>query len=790
MDDPSLQGIAHFNAGRFEEALASFQAALASGDRRPETRCFLAHVHDAAARPREAAEEFATALEHFPRYLPAYASLAHLLLRRGAQPGASAALRGVLALKPKRPRDRRGLIETLRACAQAWHAAGELENAEAALRKILRWETGDRESRRKLIEILHAREQSCLSAGRAQPAESALRSALALEPRNKESRRRLVESLRRRAVSHIAAGRLQHAAKAVRAAQAARPPDGRSRRHLKQLERTLAQMRRASRLKLEESLRRDRRRRRSRLAASALTSGFRRYFAASRGPHPSDVEAARARELHNRGCAAAARDCLRRALALRPKRAGARNALLRLSAAARAAAECAAEEERELRRILARSPDNDEARRSVAGLLRARALMHDVPNTPRRYQNARQAWEAVLKIDPRDGLAHLSLSLLMRRIGSPEQERAALSRAVDGELCASDRFKALMRLGRFPEAVCVAEELLDSGLTLTDFRAFSDPWEKDNRPDRLAPQTDLDALDRGLKTVAGPWRDYYLGSLGGPEGLRHFDSLPDEARYRWMHYNAAMEALFSGDFARAVRWFSVALRDETLDWRAHGYFAESYACVDEPEKARREMSRCLDGAPKNERAQVYAWWGELELWLGGYERALTLTSKACELGAPFGHAWKGAALLKLGKKAEALAQLESALRLYPGDEEAILWRAEAKRELGRPREALEELETITPRHMVWVLFNTALCRHALGDERAMRSDFELLPPAVSAHVRRRIGLPDSGELDDRDIVRFLEAGLKLGRGFRRAEYAQAVWLSRRGDLIESPSHAL
>ncbi|UPT75017.1 MAG: hypothetical protein M0D55_04695 [Elusimicrobiota bacterium] len=85
--------------------------------------------------------------------------------------------------------------------------------------------------------------------------------------------------------------------------------------------------------------------------------------------------------------------------------------------------------------------------------------------------------------------------------------------------------------------------------------------------------------------------------------------MPPGDRYRWMNYNAAMEALFRESFSRAVAWFEAALREPLVDWRAHGYFAEALLCVDRPAEARRQMKLALAAAPENERAQVFAWWG-------------------------------------------------------------------------------------------------------------------------------------------------------------------------------------
>ncbi|MBI3553371.1 MAG: tetratricopeptide repeat protein [Elusimicrobia bacterium] len=765
MDDLRRQGIEHFNAGRFEEASRCFRAEIAAGGGGPEARCLLAHALDSAAQPQEAAAEFAAALEAFPSHQPAYRGLASLVLRRGALPGAAAALRGALALRPRRAA-RGGLIETLRLCARAWRASDDLESAEEALQNALRLAPGDKESRRRFLGILRVREQAFLSAGRLGPAEEVRRRALALEPRKKKSLRGRVEALRRGGLAHAWAGRLGEAERTLRRALALAPRDERTRRRLIELLRRRAQSLRAHKPEAEEKVLRKALalEPRDRLTRERLLDALRR----------------RAQALLAAGELQGAQRILRRALVFEPEDRGTRAlivSVLRLRARAQPSA---LQAEKSLRRALTLSPKDAEARGDLARILRARAISYDVPNARSRFLCALQAWKAVLKASPRDGSAWVSLSLLMRWIGRPKQERAALRRAVakGSELSRADRFKALMRLGRYANAVWLAERMLDGSVSVPDLRAFWDPWEQNNRPLREAPQTDLGALDRALKSAPGPWRQFYLGCLRGPEGLGHFDALPSGARYRWMHCNAAKEALFSGSFRRAVRSFKIALRHEPMDWPARCFLAEAYVCLDEPAQARREMARGLQAAPETERAQVHAWWGELELWLGDYEAALERSTRACSLGAPFAHGWKGAALLKLGRREEALAQLDRALRLYPNDAEARLWRAEAKRELGRCREALRDLEGVSALS-VWVLFNRALARRALGDEAGMIADFESLPKKVVDHVRRRIGLPGARPLDAGQMSRILEAGLKLARGFRRDEYGQAVWLSRR-----------
>ncbi len=692
MDDLN-RGIERFNAGRHEEALRCFHAAITAGRGAAQARVFIAH---------------------------AYAGLAKFLLSRAParDRAAEKALLGILTLTPSP-----ALRDALLACGRTFRAAGALDAAEKSFARASAPED--------LVSVLLQRGE-----------EKDLRQALLLIPGHSQARRSLVLLLQRRALALVSADRLPEAAAALRRALVLAPRDAESRRRLDEISGMRAHAVRARRQKAASEARARRRR-----DEALVLRRFERRLPLAPSPAPRSLK-------------------LQRRLSRIAAAWGRRQLSLGRSGPG----------EKALRLALSLSPKDDAVRRDIAGMLRARALAPEVPNAPSRFPEAIRAWRDVLEMDPRDGAARLSLSLLLRWTGRPEEEARELRRAVEpgSALKPADRFKALMRLGRCAEATRLAERILDVGATLADLRAFWDPWEKDNRPDREAPLTDLRALDG----APAPWRQFYLGCLAGPRGLRHFDAIPGGRRYRWMHYSAAMEALFSGDFRMAVSSFNTALRHKPLDWRAHGYLAEAYACVDEPALARREMARGSAAAPRIERAQALAWRGELDLWLGDYARALVHTTRARAMGAPFAGGWRGAALLKLGRRKEALAQLDDALRLYPNDHEARLWRAEAKRELGRCLESLEDLGTVTRQHRVWILFNSALAKHALGDDAGMKADFGSLPAEVVERVRRAIGANGTRPLDSRETAQALEAGLRLARGFRRGEYAQSVWLSR------------
>lgn len=777
MDELTSRGVEHFNAGRFEEALRCFRESVASGRGGADAGVFLGHAAAAAGRADEAVEAFCAVIRSKPRHLPAYAGLAGALLREAPRrrAKAEAALSGLLALEPRDAAERRSLGPALRAAGAALRAVGDLKAAEAALSRALALSlAGADGAERELLEVACADAQKKLVQGRPEKAAAALRKVLRLSPADPAARRDLARLLGKRAREHFAAGRLSASEAALRRVLALSPRDVDARDQLEELLLVRAET-------LAAAAERD-----GDLAAAARAAR-RLPLSARRGAllrQLALVAIRRARGLAEAGRTAECGGAVRTALSLQARAGEGRRGralMLRRVAEVWTVAGRPDLAERATRSAAALAPGDAELKRELARYARARADALDVPNAPTRRLRQRRAWRAVLRLDPKDGGAWLALSGLARWTGRPGEERAALRKALAGRLEPRDRFRVLVRLGRYARAWRTGEEILDAGARLEDLRAFWDPWEKDNRPDPSAPQADLAALARAPR---GPWRALYVGIVGGAARLDSFEELPSSPRHLWMHYGAALELVLACRFERAERAFRAALEHPGMDWRAHGYLAEACLCQDKPEAAMREMALALPKAPAEERAQVLAWWGELELWIGRYESALARLNEAAEGGSPFSHAWKGAALLRLGRREEALAQLDAALRLFPGDGEARLWRAEAKRELGRPREALRELETVGAQHWVWVLFNAALAKRDVGDLEGMRRDLSRLPEPVLAHVARALGLPGARPEDDAAAVRMLEAAFTLARGFRRGEYAQAVWLSRPPVLEE------
>lgn len=413
----------------------------------------------------------------------------------------------------------------------------------------------------------------------------------------------------------------------------------------------------------------------------------------------------------------------------------------------------------------------------------------------------------LLKQNPRDAAACISLASVMRAGGEPAKERVLLARALRldrgtlspkdrtralvglgrhkaalrgdrGGLAAGDRFRALMKLGKHKEAVAAAEKILDAGATLNDIRIFWDPWEWDDRRPREDRLKELKAFERALGPKSkSPWLHYYRAELLGPDGLDHFAPIASfpAARYGWMFSKAGLSALCAARFDTAVKWFKIAAKSRPVDWRTLGFLAETYLCLLRPDDAFAELEK-MQALAGPDAGQVLAWRGAIDLWLGKYEDALVKLDDAVRLDAQCAFCWRAAVLLKLGRPDEALAGLDETLRRFPRDFEAYVWRGEAKRALGRYADSLKDLNEESyddpkrePPIWLWALINRALVKGALGDRAGLEADFKAVPAYVVDYIRAKTGLDDPEKI--------LRAGLELARGFRREEYRQAIWMT-------------
>lgn len=747
MNDQNRRGIECFNAGKFEEALGHFRAAITAGERGAEPRCFLAHALDSAGRPDEAVAEFSSILKSFPSHLPAYEGLAKLLLRRGAASDDARALERVTALEPARGKIRRALGATLRLCASVWRATGDLVLEKKALRKAARLASSDEETSRRLQELCRTRER---------PRRTVKPAAPTKRPDLRESRRRRIALLHRRGLSLASSGRLADAERCMRRALAIEPGDEEARSRLLEILRVCGQT--------PDDLG---------LAEKALRKAL--------AIEPRDLEARRllldvlrrsARAKLAAGEFEPAERILSKALTLEPRDRETRRDL----AEARHMRE-QVETAEKARLTAARNAKADKIR-MLNEKLQTAGRIYDLTARRRKVEGLLRK---ILKADPRNVRARLIAGGILCVSGALSRGRGLLAGALRldrGEIGGGEAFSALMKLGRYKAAVARAERVLDGTPDLADMRAFWNPWSWDARMSPAQRCSEIRKMARALRPDSdSPWLHFYRGDFSDSEDLLDFERISGHPskRYGWMFMKAGRAAFTVGRFDKAVEWFKIALAHKSVDWRAHAYLAEGLLCLRRPKAAYAQMDRALRAAPEREARDVLAWRGALDLWLGRYEEALAHLDRACRMDASFAYCWRGGALVKLGRFSEAVEWLDETLRRFPQDFESYVWRGEAKRELGRYKEAIEDLNVKpyadSPNELsigLWSLVNRALAKAALGDNEGFRADFEAVPSFVVNYIRRKTGLSDP--------ERILRAGLDLSRGFRRDDYRQAIWM--------------
>lgn len=396
------------------------------------------------------------------------------------------------------------------------------------------------------------------------------------------------------------------------------------------------------------------------------------------------------------------------------------------------------------------NPTEPEVRRTLSEVLRNRALQCKSQDRLDESRDCREARRVrLLKLNAKRASAI--------EAASPEAEK----------------FRALASEGKYKKAFEVGERILNSGTTLQDLRVFWHPWNPDKLKDVFKEHIKI--LERMVKEKPEtPWAGYYLAML--QDVKFEFDPLvlSSGKRYGWMQFKVAHKYLGWSQFQRALAQFKIALRYKPVDWRIHGFLAETYLCLRRRREAFRELERAKAVVPIEEATQVLAWKGAFHLWIGNYASALRVLDDACEQGALWAFCWRGGAKIKLGRCRSALEDLNKAIKLYPGDREAYVWRGEAKRELGLYPEALRDLNRKPV--MMWALLNRALVKASLKDYEGMERDLGAIPEDKLNYFKRKIGLNLDRRLNLKEKKSLLEAGLRLGRGYRHNnQYGHAMW---------------
>ncbi len=368
-----------------------------------------------------------------------------------------------------------------------------------------------------------------------------------------------------------------------------------------------------------------------------------------------------------------------------------------------------------------------------------------------------------------------------------------------------ERFKILVGLKRYPEAFREGERILEAGLNPEAFAVLICPWGNVApyfRDAAVIFKQDIAVLRRIVSgRPASPWAHYYLGTIlsrceaEGRSGRWYFEEAArySPKRYGWIWLELCRRRLVDSDFPGTLQAAKVAFEGVPApeNWRAHAYAGEANLCLGRRRQAWRSFGSAFRAAGRSP-GDALAWEGEARLWAGDYSGALRVLDRAVALDAPYAFCWRGAAKYKLGRHAEALQDLESGLRVYPRDLEALAWRGEIYRVLGEHEAALRDLN-LEPLNAylgdapswrdrinqgrdgrwTWNLINRALVRWALKDAGGLREDFSRIEPQILDQVRRGGGNSAAA------MAAALKRVLGAARGCRRPDsYVNRSWMRR------------
>lgn len=362
-----------------------------------------------------------------------------------------------------------------------------------------------------------------------------------------------------------------------------------------------------------------------------------------------------------------------------------------------------------------------------------------------------------------------------------------------------DRFKLLISLKKYREAIHEAERILDQDNHPRTINELKMPWSivMFSRPDiRNSFKKDQDILQGMIRSrPSNPWAYFYLSQLNTMSDIRvknPIDSIANfrAGRYGWMWFELGHSRLQRCDFKGAIKAFAAAAKSTQPPlWRAYAFAGEALLCLRRGKTAFDYFKKAQAAAPPEERADVLAWIGEMHLWLGDYRKAIACLEKAAEGGALYAYCWLGAAKLKSGNAHAALKDLDLGLKLLPRDREAYLWRGETKISLKDYAGALEDLgmepfQGLWSSRWLWHRVNYGIAQGALKNYGEMREAFDSLPKGMIKHIKNKLAFPLEQAPNAARIIKILQTSLTLARGYRRPEhYGYALWMDLSGAQV-------
>lgn len=257
----------------------------------------------------------------------------------------------------------------------------------------------------------------------------------------------------------------------------------------------------------------------------------------------------------------------------------------------------------------------------------------------------------------------------------------------------------------------------------------------------------------------------------------------------WSRYFAAEIVMRRLDlYDEAVRQCRRVKRECPWLWEASLLEAEArWSRGEDAAKTLAPLARVSPPGPS--RASFLAWRGALTVWSGRAPEAFADLDESVAAGNHNAHCWRGAARTLTGDAAGAVADLDAVVSSDPGDDEALIWRAEARLALGRRDDARRDLDFAASRGALWAFALRA--RLALDERRldAARDDFARLMPPVYEDA------PDDGQagvdrgrrggatvdLDAARLRDLLDGALAAAGGVRRSDaHLNRAWMAAAG----------
>ncbi|OGS00707.1 MAG: hypothetical protein A3G41_05710 [Elusimicrobia bacterium RIFCSPLOWO2_12_FULL_59_9] len=758
------KGITFYNARKYPDAVRSFETSIRCGDKNVSTQCYLVHAYLSLGKNRQAVQLLKKTFLSDTPTAPVLMVMGDILERSGKLAEATDCLKRAVATSPD--------------SAKAWFKLGgicvklgRMREAEAHLRQAVRLDNHLPQGHLLLGSVLDAQQHP-------EEAEKLYRAALRLEPRSfdvllllgevlikkgrwKEAEAHLREALcldRRSLDAGLLLGlvlhkkgRTEEAMRSFRTASQFAPRDFKMSLRLAEF-----CMHRGWLKKAETFLRRAVRLN-SQSPQACLWLG--NVLEARGFPETAEKKyrkAARLSRHHFQMCLRLGKFFAQRGWLV--------------------------EAEALLRRAILLNSGSSEGYLELAEFLRGQA----------RFGEAIRAFQAGKKRDPSSSDFDFRLGRLYQQLGRPTPMTACFRRALKSAGAAMGsgmaRFQAWMALGNYRRAFAEAERVLNTG-DVGDCNRFFRPWG-DNF---LFPQpqsfflSQLGKLERAERQLHGsPWFRYYRGLLlwrlnRTEESLAELNHLTDfpQKRYGWMRHVGGFQKLRLGLYRVAVDDLRATLSSKPDAWWARGLLAEAYLCLGNTHAALTEF----DKAERFREAlsELWAWRGEALLWIGRNEEALRYLNRAISAGSWLAVCWRGAAFMLMGKFKEALSDLDRAIVPGSMDAEAFVWRGEVKRRMGRNEQSLADLDrAIELQGGTWAYVNRGLTNASLRNWKGMRKDFDHVPIEFVSYVRQKLGLPMEKVLYTGETICVLETALELAHGLRRHEpYLNSIWMVRK-----------